>query len=278
LGRCLTRQASNDTEKAWAIYRWIALNIAYDLKGSREGTESALDPDAVLQRRSAVCLGFSDLFVSLAQTAGLEAATVPGYAKGLGCEAGDPLEGRPSNHAWNAVKIAGQWKLLDCTWGAGAVDTDGEYHQRFEPYYFFTPPEEFLLTHFPLDPQWQLVKKSISLAEFEKLPYVKPAFFRCGLTLRSHQGCVIESTGRSVVVELGVPEDAVLLCKLFRRGAPVKEAQNVAGTRRRGSEAYRVVVPKAGEYTLRIFAARGSASAQSRRELDWALDYKIVAR
>jgi len=278
LGRCLTRQARDEAEKAWAIYRWIALNIAYDIKGYREGAEASLDPDAVLQRRVAVCLGFSDLFVSLAQAAGLEAATVPGYAKGLGYEAGDVLEGRPSNHAWNAVRIAGQWKLLDCTWGAGAVDTDGEYHQRFEPHYFCTPPEEFLLTHFPLDDKWQLVKKSISLADFEKFPYVKPAFFRCGLTLKSHQGCVIESTGRTVVVELGVPDDTLLLCKLIRSGATAKEGQKIAGTRRRGIEAFRVVLPKAGDYTLRVFAAKGSAGAQGRRELEWALDYKILAR
>ena len=162
--------------------------------------------------------------------------------------------------------------------GAGAVDTDGEYHQRFEPYYFFTPPEELLLTHFPLDPQWQLVKKNISLAEFEKLPYVKPAFFQCGLVLKSHPGCVIEPTGRSVTVDLGVPEDTLLLCKLSRSGAVASQAQNITGTRRRDSETFRVVLPKAGDYTLRVFAAPGTPNPQGRQDYAWALDYKIVAR
>lgn len=278
LARCLTEYAADDRQKAWAIYRWIALNISYDMEGFREGTAgSAEDPATVLQRHAAVCVGFSDLFVTLAKSAGLEAVTVSGYAKGLGYEAGDSFEGLPGNHAWNAVLIGGRWQLLDCTWAAGAVDADGLYRQRFEAYYFLPPPGEFLLTHFPLEAKWQLAEKSISLEEFEKLPYVKAAFFRCGLQVRSHKSCVIKPAGRSVTVELEAPGDTVLLGKLFTGGA-VRDSWSVPSVRRADLEVFRVVLPKAGEYTLRVFAARGSVRPGDRRALDWAIDYKIIAR
>jgi len=278
LGRVLTGDLRGDREKAWAIYRWIARNIVYDLHAAQEGSEVSPDPEFVLQRRSAVCAGFSDLFVSLAQAAGLEAVGVDGYAKGLGYEAGDTFAGQPTNHAWNAVRIDGQWELVDCTWGSGAVDGEGNFHQRFEAYYFLTPPREFLCTHFPLDLQWQLVKEPVTLAEFERLPYVKPAFYRCGLQLKSEAGCVIETERRSLTVEIGVPEDTDLLAKLGKASAAPKRPQVIPGSRHRGVESYRITLPDAGAYTLRIFAGRGPGTKEGRRELEWALDFKIVAR
>jgi transglutaminase/protease-like cytokinesis protein 3 len=278
LARCLTEHAAGDRQKAWAIYRWIALNISYDMEAYRDGVAGpAEDPETVLRRHAAVCEGFSDLFVTLARSSGLEAATISGHAKGLGYQAGDSFEGLPDNHAWNAVTIDGRWQLLDCTWGAGAVDADGAYRQRFEPYYFLPPPEEFLLTHLPSDPKWQLVEPSIRLTQFEKLPYVKAPFFRCGLRVKSHGSCVIEPAGRSVAVELAAPSDAVLLGKLIR-GVSHQESWSVPSVRRAGLEIFKVVLPKAGTYTLRIFAARGSGRPGDTRALDWAIDYTIVAR
>jgi transglutaminase/protease-like cytokinesis protein 3 len=50
-----------------------------------------------------------------------------GFAKGFGYKIGEPLS--TPNHAWNAVRIDGNWYLLDATWDAGVV---GEKSNKFE--------------------------------------------------------------------------------------------------------------------------------------------------
>ena len=63
----------------------------------------------MLRRRKAVCSGYAALFEHLAREAGLEAVTIRGHSKGFMAGTHQDSE---LNHAWNAVKIEGQWRLL----------------------------------------------------------------------------------------------------------------------------------------------------------------------
>ena len=55
-------------------------------------------------------------------------------------------------HAWNAVHVAGSWRLLDCTFGAGKTNPDGlEFQKQLNEHFFLTDPDEFIFTHFPSD-------------------------------------------------------------------------------------------------------------------------------
>lgn len=141
----LKKNARSDREKAFAAYDWIVKNIYYDKpelhkRRSRLGTDnqSAL---AVLESKHAVCAGFANLFTALAVKMGLECVTVTGIAAGA----------RQEGHAWNAVKVDGTWKLVDTVYR-----------------HFLTPPEEFIAKHFPFDPQWQLLPKPLTKAEWLK--------------------------------------------------------------------------------------------------------------
>ena len=53
------------------------------------------------------------------------------------------------NHAWNLVLLEGEWRPLDCTWGAGYLHEDGSFRRELNDHWFLTDPEEFLPTHFP---------------------------------------------------------------------------------------------------------------------------------
>jgi hypothetical protein len=104
----------------------------------------------------AVCEGFAGLFATLAIHAGLEAKVISGHGKGFGYTPLSPGSSIPPfeiGHAWNVVKIdGGQWKLIDCCWGAGAVEGKGKpYNRRFEPSHFTMSNDEFGLRHFPKD-------------------------------------------------------------------------------------------------------------------------------
>ena len=61
------------------------------------------------------------------------------------------------NHKWNAVFLAGRWRLVDCTWGAGYVrEQTGCFYQEIRHHYIFTYPRDFIRDHFPLRSEWQL--------------------------------------------------------------------------------------------------------------------------
>ena len=69
----------------------------------------------------------------------------------LGREYTGAAEGDPP-HAWNAVHVAGSWRLLDCTFVAGKTNPDGrEFQKQINEHFFLTDPDEFIYTHFPYD-------------------------------------------------------------------------------------------------------------------------------
>ncbi|MGA9750879.1 MAG: transglutaminase domain-containing protein [Acidobacteriota bacterium] len=279
----LVEPARDDREKAWVLFRWITANIRYDQAGAASGGAD-VRPEAVLRRGEAVCAGYTDLFLAMAAEAGLGAVSVSGYAKGAGYEAGDRFSG-PPNHSWNAVRVDGSWRLVDCTWGAGFVDEAGQYVRWFEPYYFLTPPERLIYTHLPEDPRWQLLEAPVTLARFEQLPYVKAPFFTYGLRLGSDAACTVEVKGARTTMEVEAPP-GVTLHPVLLRGAEKVDAPEVVS---RGDRTFMTVTaPGAGTYTLRLYVGSTSdlpgALPRWRRGrsglllLQWAMDTRLVFR
>lgn len=160
LSAYLVGTAHTPTSKARRIYRWITQNINYDVPAVRGSKPASVyEPQQVLQRRQTVCEGYARLFQALAQEAGLEAKVVSGKThRSISDSAG--------GHAWNAVRLDGNWTLLDCTWGAGYVKGD-DYFRAPTDYYFGLDPKVMVASHFPSDETWQLLETPISQAEFE---------------------------------------------------------------------------------------------------------------
>ena len=69
-------------------------------------------------------------------------------------------------HAWNAIKVNGNWYFVDATWGAGYV-FNGKYKYDFRLKYFMVKPEKFIEDHMPFDPMWQLLKFPFKYEEFD---------------------------------------------------------------------------------------------------------------
>ena len=271
LASYLTEGLPTEEERVRAIFRWMTAHIRYDLKGLESSEYGDLSPEAVLKRRSAVCEGYSGLFESLVEAAGFEVALIPGFAKGVGYSAGAevPLS---FNHAWNAVKVRGEWKLLDCTWGAGALNEMGEYVAGFDPFYFFTPPEEFIYSHFPSDSQWQLLAEPMSRKAFEGLPMLKPSFFVCGLRLQNPNAGHLKERGPIFDLPVTVPAGVQVKASLLQGEKPIGEGfARLVGSPE--GQHMQVLFPAPGTYTVRVFAARG----QSPPLLDWAADLLVTS-
>ncbi|MBC8179779.1 hypothetical protein H8E88_01530 [candidate division KSB1 bacterium] len=267
----LSQPARNDFEKTRAIYRWITENINYDTKGFFSGRYGDLSAKGVLKSRTAVCEGYAGLFERLASAAGLEVVKISGFAKGYGYVAGSPIIG-PSNHAWNAIKINGLWHLLDCTWGAGYVDSQGRFVRRFEEHYFFTPPEEFIYNHFPENSRWQLLEQPISKAEYEKLIYLRPAFFKYGLKPESHFQAKIQ-TDHQVSITFSAPDNVLLTANLEQN---YRKLDGYLTFSQKHDHRYNIQAffPRAGSYVLRVFATDKKKSAN----YQGVLEYKVEAK
>ncbi len=268
LARYLVLPARNDVEKARVIFRWIANNITYDTRSYFTGSIREVEPDQVLRDRTAVCGGFSGLFKSLGSEAGLEIENISGYAKGFDYRIGKHFRG-PANHAWNAVKIDGVWRLMDATWGAGHLDESGRFIREFDEHFFLTPPEQMIYTHLPEDPRWQLLRTPVSQETFEKLAYLKPAFFHCGLGLESHRDGFIE-TENSVTVTLVSPASTVLSAQIIRGNRIWNETLTFI-QRESDKQLIYASFPSPGSYTLRLFAKARSDPGM----YEWALDYLV---
>jgi len=177
---------TREDEKARAIFTWIARNVKYDLAAyginqqpvaySYKTEQEKLEKQKkfreelaakTLKTKKGVCEGYATLFMVVAQKAGLEAVFIPGTSKSHPTHIGKAPGA--SDHAWNAVKVDGKWKLLDCTWGAGVVTGEKPaFSFKFNDGYFFAEPDVFFLNHYPDDKQWLLTNKTE--ADFAGLP------------------------------------------------------------------------------------------------------------
>jgi hypothetical protein len=172
LAHYLVRPARDNRQKVRAIYRWMTDRVAYNTAGyfaKRYGDGSAR---AVLKTRKAVCDGYANLFQALCKRAHVPVVKVRGWGKGVGYRG--VLEKEP-DHAWNAVQLGRRWFLVDSTWGAGWIDGQ-KFVKQFDDYFFLTPPDQLIFSHFPKEPRWQLLSRRLSGREFVALPRMDDLF------------------------------------------------------------------------------------------------------
>ena len=182
LSKFISRDFTSEEEKVRAIYSWIIQNIAYEPneykkfdyrfsnyreRNKKEEITRNKIINRTLQKGIAVCEGYSFLFERLCELQGISNYLVRGDTKttleGIGSEF-------DSNHMWNVAVIGNKPYLFDPTWGAG------KYNEKFikEPsyYYYKTPPEQFIKTHYPEIFEDAFVSESMSRQDFSNLPLI----------------------------------------------------------------------------------------------------------
>lgn len=117
----LTEGKTTELSKADAICEWVATHIYYDyetLRGPIDDVFYRQEPDVVLERRRAICDGYSALTYALMRAAGLECYE----------EAG---KGHSTAHGWNIARLDGEWVAIDNTWDStlSYEKTAGEGYQ-----------------------------------------------------------------------------------------------------------------------------------------------------
>ena len=181
LVKYLVKPAKNNLERTRLVFSWIAFHVSYDDHGYNTGQYGDLSAEGVFKRRVAVCQGFSELFKIMGEKAGLDILLVTGYAKGISYREGQSFN--DTNHAWNLVYLDNKWRLFDVTWAQGygtAVNRKLVSIKKFDDYWFNTSPDEFIFSHLPENPKWQLTSTQLTKSQFERLPYASASYFKLG--------------------------------------------------------------------------------------------------
>lgn len=174
----ITNNISTDSLKVRALFEWVTDNISYDTemakaKDDDERAIEAQNPENVIKREKATCMGYSQLFRDLCLASGIKAYYVVGYSKELDLRTGKLVVSRES-HAWNVVKINGLWYLCDPTWSTYYVNSQpGIFSPQRTREFYLADPQSFVKTHLPYDPLWQLTDRPVSVEGFHK--DIKPA-------------------------------------------------------------------------------------------------------
>lgn len=115
LEKCLAAGCTTDYDKALWFHDWLIENAYYDL------SYSYYSADGVLIRGSGVCDSYSKAYLMLLEAAGIEAERVTNI-----------------DHAWNLVKLDGEWHHIDPTWDDPVYSgyetsklSGAEYHMYF---------------------------------------------------------------------------------------------------------------------------------------------------
>jgi hypothetical protein len=216
----LTRPYETNLQKVRAIFRWIADNISYNVviyprtprnRGFKQAIEEPYDPVieakgldervaySVLRKKTALCNGYARLFKTLCDYAGIPSEIITGYARtNMGSSK------FRSNHTWNAVYIDSAWHLLDVTWASGFLSYRGNaFIKEFNEYYFLTPPEQLIQSHYPEDPRWTLLDNPPVQREYKNAPFRPTAFIK--YTIRSYKpttGMIEAAVGDTLQFEL----------------------------------------------------------------------------
>jgi transglutaminase/protease-like cytokinesis protein 3 len=118
-------------------------------------------------------MGYARILDEMCAEAGIPSRTISGYARSTRSEIGQVR----MNHAWNAVKLNGQWYLCDPTWASGFVDIERKKFVRsFDAAYFLADPSIFAVHHYPADPSWLLLYPRPTLKKFASAPLAGDGF------------------------------------------------------------------------------------------------------
>jgi len=150
-----------DSEKARAIFIWVAANIEFDIDNMfainfYEKKEEKIKK--ALATKKGVCEDYATVFTEVCEKCGIRSYVVVGYTKQNGFADYIP-------HAWSAALIDSSWFLFDPTWGSGYVK-NAKFVKRINNGYYRVPPWRLIRSHMPFDPMWEFLNYPFTNQEF----------------------------------------------------------------------------------------------------------------
>ncbi len=206
----LTKEFTDKTDKARAIFTWIATNISYDFKNARSGNTDKNTSALVLQNRKGLGAGYANLYQDMCSVAGIRCLTVDGFVKFTSEQIDDTKS--EINHTWNVVQLGQSpdaWYYVDACRGSGYTDPDFKsFTPAFNDEYFFATLRIFNWEHCPDNEAWYLGPRPKGKKDFFDLPVIKSAAYEMGLkSFMPNNGSVKAKVGKPFLFSFQLQSD-----------------------------------------------------------------------
>lgn len=109
----IIKPGMTETEKIRTVHNWIVCNITYNDNYYDRG-DSFNHVSNLLNNKTGVCQGYSVTFYIFMKQMGIPCTLVMGKTDNV-------------SHAWNAVKLDGNWYYIDVTWDDPVVNGTSNY-------------------------------------------------------------------------------------------------------------------------------------------------------
>lgn len=109
----IIKPGMTETEKIRTVHNWIVCNTTYNDKYYDRG-DSFNHVSNLLNNKTGVCQGYSVTFYIFMKQIGIPCTLVMGKTDNV-------------SHAWNAVKLDGNWYYIDVTWDDPVVNGTSNY-------------------------------------------------------------------------------------------------------------------------------------------------------
>lgn len=175
----ITQKFPDKKDKARAIFDWIADNISFDCKASRNNGNEKNTSDDVLKLRKTNASGYAALFQDMCSVIKIRCLTVDGYVK----TKLEEINEKPDefNHTWDVVQLgqtSDTWFYVDPTLGSGFTDEKVTvFTKAFNDSYFFADRKTFNEQHFPNNMAWFFGEGPKNIKDFLSLPLIKSATY-----------------------------------------------------------------------------------------------------
>lgn len=250
LVRFLAAGGRDGFHKVKILHDWIADNIAYDVDAYFSDRKTKSSGPNTLKQRRGVCHGYGSLMEEMCKLAGIPCRTISGYGRGYSFASGRSMDTDQENHVWNAVHLDGRWHLVDVTWDAGHVD-GRSYRKKYGTTYLFMEPENFVYTHLPKEPRWQLLAAPLSVEQFERLPYLRGVFFDHELRLGTKLSRVTRVSG-SVQFSIRFSREVDMMASLLTESGEKLPRRTLVQHEDRLCRVY-VTFPSKGRYRVKLY-------------------------
>ncbi|KAL4227492.1 hypothetical protein ACF0H5_012936 [Mactra antiquata] len=301
----LLKDQTSDVAKARALFSWIvSANIPLS---SNLGQRNIDTPRGFLYNIGQRLATFPELYATVCRKAGIPCVIIHGLAKGAAHEVGSKITPKKHKNSWNAVYVEDDWHFVHPLWarhtvngystGRWSVVENNAYHtgdlewndastRKSSDFYFLTDPDKFINKCFAEDSNWQLLHHSISLNEFENIPFLQPAFHDLKLTLLDSPSCVLHTENGKVTVKISFPAERSKRYsfgyKLFARRESESEGEyDVIDLRRHilhyvyeNTAVFEVRFPVIGVFKLELHCEDSKRPLAS----TWICDFKITCQ
>ncbi|KAK9247599.1 hypothetical protein V1506DRAFT_531637 [Lipomyces tetrasporus] len=218
----LCRPYKSDLQRLRAIFIFCTERIIWQQAPPLdEYDEPIYDTTRIFRSKKASSDELANCVKSMCNLLQISCEVVKGYLRAPG-ETVDSQMSRV-NHAWNAVVVDGEWRLIDASLASPTHPRRSLYTNcpstAAEDFYFLARPSELLFTHIPRYRTQQHIVPNLADRFLLDLPSICPVMFKYNLFLSDFDTSLLRTSGADVIqIDVQAPNDVDCIAEIEVRG------------------------------------------------------------